>query len=86
MSTKKNNLTTLNEFKDKHYGPRGTAKRDALEAGYESFKNANAEVAKAPTAPELADLFGAYQGEETAEELLAAIRGSNVSSRNIEPL
>lgn len=35
---KKNNLTTLDQFKDKHVGKRGTAKRDALEAGYENFR------------------------------------------------
>jgi len=35
---KKKNLTTLEEFKEKNYGKRGTKKRDELEAGYESFK------------------------------------------------
>jgi len=29
---------TLNEFKDKHYGPKGTKRRDELEKGYENFK------------------------------------------------
>jgi DNA-binding XRE family transcriptional regulator len=29
---------TLEEFKEKNYGKRGTKKRDELEAGYESFK------------------------------------------------
>jgi len=29
---------TLEQFKDKYYGKRGTAKRDKLEAGYENFK------------------------------------------------
>jgi DNA-binding XRE family transcriptional regulator len=38
MKTKKKNLTTLEEFKEKNYGKRGTKKRDELEAGYESFK------------------------------------------------
>lgn len=38
MKTKNNNLTTLEEFKEKNYGKRGTIKRDELEAGYESFK------------------------------------------------
>lgn len=73
MSTKKSHLTTLSEFKDKHYGPRGAAKREELEAGYDRFKL-------------LDSLFGASQGEETAEELLAATRNSRVSIRNIEPL
>lgn len=38
MKTEKNNIMTLEQFKDKHYGKRGTAKRDELEAGYENFK------------------------------------------------
>jgi DNA-binding XRE family transcriptional regulator len=38
MKTKKNDIMTLDQFKDKHYGKRGTAKRDELEAGYENFK------------------------------------------------
>ena len=32
------NLTTLEEFKEKNYGKRGTKERDELEEGYESFK------------------------------------------------
>lgn len=38
MKTKNKNLLTLEEFKEKNYGKRGTKKRDELEAGYESFK------------------------------------------------
>ena len=38
MKTKNRNLTTLEEFKEKNYGKRGTKKRDELEAGYEIFK------------------------------------------------
>jgi DNA-binding XRE family transcriptional regulator len=38
MKTKNINLTTLEEFKEKNYGKRGTKMRDELEAGYESFK------------------------------------------------
>jgi hypothetical protein len=38
MKTKNKNLTTLEAFKEKNYGKRGTKKRDELEAGYESFK------------------------------------------------
>lgn len=38
MKTKKNNIMTLDRFKDKHYGARGTAKLDQLEAGYQNFK------------------------------------------------
>ncbi|MFZ4798930.1 MAG: helix-turn-helix domain-containing protein [Bacteroidia bacterium] len=36
--TKNNNLTTLDEFKEKNYGKRGTKERNELEAGYENFK------------------------------------------------
>ncbi|TAG11078.1 MAG: helix-turn-helix domain-containing protein [Sphingobacteriia bacterium] len=38
MKAKNNNLTTLEEFKEKNYGRRGTKERDELEAGYENFK------------------------------------------------
>jgi DNA-binding XRE family transcriptional regulator len=32
------NLTTLEEFKEKNYGKRGTIVREELESGYEAFK------------------------------------------------
>ncbi|MGB4930429.1 MAG: helix-turn-helix transcriptional regulator, partial [Chitinophagales bacterium] len=38
MKKKNKNLTSLEEFKEKNYGKRGTKKRDELEAGYENFK------------------------------------------------
>jgi DNA-binding XRE family transcriptional regulator len=38
MKVKNKNLNTLEEFKEKNYGKRGTKKRDELEAGYEAFK------------------------------------------------
>ena len=38
MKTKGKNLMTLEEFKEKNYGKRGTKERDELEAGYEAFK------------------------------------------------
>lgn len=38
MKTKKKNLMTLEEFKEKNYGKRGTKERDELEVGYEAFK------------------------------------------------
>ena len=38
MKTKKSNIVTLDQFKDKHYGRKGTAKRNKLEVGYENFK------------------------------------------------
>ena len=34
----------------------------------------------------LQSLFGAYQSDETAEEIIAAIRASRVSNRTIETL
>ncbi|MBK6399760.1 MAG: helix-turn-helix transcriptional regulator [Bacteroidetes bacterium] len=38
MKTKKSNILTLEGFKEKHYGKKGTIKRDQLEAGFEDFK------------------------------------------------
>ena len=38
MKMKNKNLVTLEEFKTKNYGKRGTQKREELEAGYELFK------------------------------------------------
>lgn len=38
MKTKNKNLTTLEEFKEKNYGKKGTKKREELESGYENFK------------------------------------------------
>ena len=35
---KNKNLVTLEEFKTKNYGKRGSQKREELEAGYELFK------------------------------------------------
>jgi len=35
---KTDNLMTLEEFKDKNYGKRGSKKRNELKAGYETFK------------------------------------------------
>ncbi len=37
MKTKKSKVITLDQFKDKHYGKKGTAKRDKLEEGYGKF-------------------------------------------------
>ena len=34
----KNKLMTLEQFKQQHYGKRGTVKRDKLERGYITFK------------------------------------------------
>ncbi len=62
MKTKKNNTMTLDEFKDKHYGKRGTEKREELEAGYENFKIGallqEARLEKGLTQEELAEKSG----------------------------
>jgi len=59
---KKNNIITLEQFKDKHYGIRGTAKREELESGYENFKIGalihEARVEKGLTQEELAQKVG----------------------------
>jgi len=38
MQAKQPKIKTLEEFKEEHYGKRGTAKRDKLEKGFEAFK------------------------------------------------
>jgi len=62
MKGKKNNLSTLDQFKDKHYGKKGTTKRDKLEAGYENFKIGvllhEARLEKGLTQEELAEKVG----------------------------
>ena len=59
---KKNNIITLEQYKDKHYGIRGTAKREELEAGYENFKIGalihEARIEKGLTQEELAEKVG----------------------------
>jgi ribosome-binding protein aMBF1 (putative translation factor) len=58
----KNNLMSLEEFKEKHYGKIGTKKRDEHEAGYENFKVGVmihiARLEKGLTQQELADKAG----------------------------
>ena len=60
MKTK--NKMTLNEFKDKHYGFKGTESRDVLENGYENFKLGallhDARLEKGLTQAELAEKVG----------------------------
>ena len=55
----KNNIRTLDQFKDIHYGKAGTEKRDELETGYENFKIGamiqNARLQKGLTQEELAE-------------------------------
>lgn len=62
MRTIKSNLITLDQFKDIHYGKRGTKKRDILEAGYENFKIGalihDARIEKGMTQEELAEKVG----------------------------
>jgi ribosome-binding protein aMBF1 (putative translation factor) len=62
MKMKNNNIKTLDQFKDKHYGKIGTAKRDELDAGYESFKIGamihDARLQKGLTQGELAEKVG----------------------------
>ncbi|WP_324673602.1 helix-turn-helix transcriptional regulator [Hymenobacter sp. GOD-10R] len=62
MKVKNSNVTTLSDFKDKHYGKRGSAKREELEAGYESFKLGallhEARLEKGLTQEELAEKVG----------------------------
>jgi len=62
MKTKKNNITTLEEFKIRNYGERGTKKRDDLETGYENFKIGilihEARLEKGLTQEELAEKVG----------------------------
>jgi DNA-binding XRE family transcriptional regulator len=59
---KTNNTMTLDEFKEKHYGPAGTSKRDELENGYEDFKLGTllyeARLEKGMTQAELAEKVG----------------------------
>lgn len=59
---KAKNRMTLNDFKDKHYGVKGTIKRDELEEGYENFKLGNllqeARLEKGMTQAELAEKVG----------------------------
>ena len=62
MKSAKSDILTLEQFKDKHYGKRGTAKRDELEARYESFKIGalihEARLEKGLTQQELAEKVG----------------------------
>ncbi len=62
MKMRNKNTITLEEFKEKNYGKRGTKKRDELEAGYESFKVGallhQARLEKGLTQEELAERIG----------------------------
>lgn len=58
----KSNVVTLDQFKEKHYGKRGVAKREKLEQGYSEFRLGNmiheARIEKGMTQEELADKCG----------------------------
>ena len=62
MKTKKSNVVTLDQFKDKHYGKLGTSRREKLEAGYDNFKIGamiqEARLEKGLTQDELAKRVG----------------------------
>jgi ribosome-binding protein aMBF1 (putative translation factor) len=59
---KKSRIKTLDQFKEEHYGKRGTTKRDKLEEGYETFRIGallqEARLEKGLTQEELADKCG----------------------------
>ena len=59
---KTDNVMNLEQFKEKHYGKKGTSKRDNLESGYESFKIGSliheARIEKGLTQAELAEKVG----------------------------
>ncbi len=62
MKEKENNVLTLEQFKEKNYGRRGTEKREELEAGYKNFKIGalihEARIEKGLTQEELAQKVG----------------------------
>ncbi len=62
MKAKRDKLKTLDQFKEKHYGKRGTKKRDALESGYDNFKIGvlihDARLEQGLTQEELAEKVG----------------------------
>lgn len=62
MKAKNKEIMTLDEFKEKNYGKRGTKKREELEAGYESFKIGamlqEARLERGMTQEELAEKAG----------------------------
>ena len=59
---KKSKTVTLSQFKEKHYGKRGSARREKLEKGYQEFKLGaliyEAGLEKGLTQEELAEKCG----------------------------
>jgi DNA-binding XRE family transcriptional regulator len=64
--SKKNNITTLDDFIDIHYGKNGSSKRDKFEKGYDAFKLGfmlqQARLKKGLTQEELAEKCGTNKG------------------------
>jgi len=62
MKAKKSTILSLEGFKEKHYGKKGSVKRDQLEAGFEDFKIGvllyEARIEKGMTQAELAEIVG----------------------------
>lgn len=62
MKAKNKQMLTLERLKEKHYGKKGTAKRDLLEAGYKNFRTGvllqEARLRKGLTQEELANRVG----------------------------
>ncbi len=62
MKAKNKQMLTLETLKEKHYGKKGTTKRDTLEAGYKNFKTGvllqEARLRKGMTQEELATRVG----------------------------
>lgn len=62
MSKSESNITTLGQFKDKHFGELGTVSREELEAGYQDFKIGallhEARIQKGLTQEQLAQKVG----------------------------
>lgn len=64
--SKKNNITTLDQFIEEQYGKKGTPKRDTFKKGYEAFKLGfmiqQARLEKGLTQQELAEKCGTNKG------------------------
>ena len=62
MKAKKTKVITLEQFKDRHYGKKGSTRRDKLEKGYENFRIGamlhQARLEKGMTQEELAEKVG----------------------------
>src|SRR5687767_6539144 len=58
----KNNIRTLDQFKDEHYGKKGSPKREELEQGYQEFRLGaliqEARLEKGMTQEQLAEKCG----------------------------